>query len=269
MHFFVAFFKSGIVWSSILSLFSKVQLCERTFQKCNCAIPLFKSALVQLHFLSLFSKVGLCDLNFLLHFSIVQKKSDHMIALLKRANVRRCAKQCKFPKSFFLLFKKSNHTFSKHIQKFTIFCTFPHICSFQRCHCAIALFANLFKSGIEQLHFFVALCKSGIVQSHIFLLFSKVQLCDHTFQKWDCEIALFKSATKRVITQLLFWKEQMSINVRITVNFQITLLHFVSRYFSEYLTTVVWLCRKLAYFVGVFLFDSMSFKVHWAPKFCW
>jgi len=75
---------------------------------------LFKSAIVQLHFLSLFSKVQLCNRTFCRssqsvmvqsHFFVALfKKVQSQIALLKRANVPKCAKKGKFSNRTFLLF---------------------------------------------------------------------------------------------------------------------------------------------------------------------
>jgi len=83
------------------------------------------------------------------------------------------------------------------ILKFALFCTFSHICSFQKSNCAITLFAlfqRATKSVIAHLHIFKErqnvrshICtflkskKSSIAHSHIFKEQQNVQLHIRTF----------------------------------------------------------------------------------------
>jgi len=107
-----ALFKSAVVGSHFLPLFSKVRLCDRnfccSFQKCNCAIALFvlflKVWLFDCTFLFLFKSV-IVGSHFLSHFSKAQQKEWSLL--------KKCTKSANFQIALFTLFKKSNHTFSK------------------------------------------------------------------------------------------------------------------------------------------------------------
>jgi len=124
-------------------------------------------------------------------FSKSDKKCDHTIAILKWANVQKCEKKVQISKShLFCTIKRSPIALSKraNVQKCAkkceksanshFFCTFSHICSFQKSDCEITLFSHFFK---EQKNVRLHICtflKSNKMCDCTFAHFQRAKMCD-------------------------------------------------------------------------------------------
>jgi len=100
------FVRSLKKWDCAIALFG------HSIKKCDCGITLFGRS---------FKKVRLCDRTFCCSFEkcvcaialflAVQKKCNRKIALLKRANLQKCAKIANFKIHFFAHWNERSHIF--------------------------------------------------------------------------------------------------------------------------------------------------------------
>jgi len=157
--------------------FCSLKMYNRTFfcslKMCKCAsahfVALKKCGNVRSHILSLFKNVQMCDRSLCRSL----KKCDCTIALLKWANVWKCAKKMQISKLHFFCtlkraitenvwssFFKSQRSVNRKLHFYALFCIFLHIfkhspflkeqlcdctflCSLKICECAIAHFSAL------------------------------------------------------------------------------------------------------------------------------